>query len=191
MASTSFHTWLGPRARKLDEIEAAHRVVSGSGRGRRRATEQLNHAYVLLLSSQFQGFCRDLHSECIDELHAVVANPTLAEIMRLDFMFARRLDRGNPTPGNIRSDFERLGVDLWLEVRHLDARNTSRALRLEQLSRWRNAIAHQDLERAALVPALIRFRTVRRWRETCDALARSFDRVMTGYLASVTGARPW
>src|ERR1700682_173538 len=52
------------RRLELDEIVEAHRAVGGSGRGRRHATEQVNHAYAVLLSSQFQGFCRDLHSEC-------------------------------------------------------------------------------------------------------------------------------
>jgi hypothetical protein len=115
----------------------------------------------------------------------------MAEIVRVEFLFARRLDRGNPTPANIGADFMRLGVGLWPQVRRIDVRNNSRGRRLEQLSRWRNAIAHQDLERATLVPARVHLRTVRRWRRTCDALARSFDRVMNGYLASVTGSKPW
>ncbi len=29
----------------------------------RYATRQLNHAYTVVLAAQFQGFCRDLHSE--------------------------------------------------------------------------------------------------------------------------------
>jgi hypothetical protein len=189
--STSLHTWLGPRAAKLDEIEAAHLAVSGSGPGRRRATEQVNHAYAVLLSSQFQGFCRDLHSEGIDALLCTVPNQPMTEIVRGDFLFARRLDRGNPTPANIGADFTRLGVDLWLQVRRIDARNASRGLRLEQLASWRNAIAHQDFERVTLFPARIHLRTVRGWRQACDALAHGFDRVMNGYLASVTGTKPW
>ncbi len=74
MPSASFRTWAGPRAAKLDEIEAAHAALTGSGRGRRWATEQVNHAYAVLLSSQFQAFCRDLHSECIDGLVGAVSD---------------------------------------------------------------------------------------------------------------------
>jgi hypothetical protein len=191
VTSTSLHTWLGTRAAKLDEIEAAHLAVSGSGPGQRRATEQVNHAYTVLLSSQFQGFCRDLHSECVHTLLLTVSNQSTAEIARSEFLLARRLDRGNPTPANIQADFSRLGVAFWSQVRRVDARNTSRERRLGQLSSWRNAIAHQDFEGAELVPTTIRLRTVQGWRRTCDALARGFDRVMSRYLASVTGSKPW
>lgn len=180
MTSTSLHTWLGTRAAKLDEIEAAHLAVSGSGPGQRRA-----------ISSQFQGFCRDLHSECVHTLLLTVSNQSTAEIARSEFLLARRLDRGNPTPANIQADFSRLGVAFWSQVRRVDARNTSRERRLGQLSSWRNAIAHQDFEGAELVPTTIRLRTVQGWRRTCDALARGFDRVMSRYLASVTGSKPW
>src|ERR1051326_7716073 len=66
MPSIALQNWHTNRLRTLDEIEQAHRAVGGIGRGRRYATQQINHAYTVLLSSQFQGFCRDLHTECID-----------------------------------------------------------------------------------------------------------------------------
>src|SRR2546426_8652738 len=65
MPSNSLQHWQGSRCIKLDEIVEAHRAVGGTGRGRRYATEQVNHAYAVLLTSQFQGYCRDLHSECV------------------------------------------------------------------------------------------------------------------------------
>jgi hypothetical protein len=191
MPSASLRTWVGPRAAKLDEIEAAHAALSGSGRGRRWATEQVNHAYAVLLSSQFQAFCRDLHSECVDGLVGAVSDHPTEKIVRAQFVLLRRLDRGNPTPGNIGADFDRLGLELWPAVRNIDSRNASRQLRLEQLSAWRNAIAHQDFGRSPLVPARLHLATVRAWRRTCDALAHSFDRVLRGYLAHITGSKPW
>src|SRR5262245_61412863 len=63
MPSHSLQQWMTARASELDEIESAHRMVGGTGRGRKYATQQLNRAYATLLSSQFQGFCRDLYSE--------------------------------------------------------------------------------------------------------------------------------
>jgi hypothetical protein len=191
MPSTSLRTWAGPRAATLDEIEAAHAALSGLGRGRRWATEQVNHAYAVLLSSQFQAFCRDLHSECIDSFLSPLSHRPTEEIVRNQFVFARRLDRGNPTPGNIGADFDRLGLELWPAARQLDLRNASRQRRLEQLCAWRNAIAHQDFDRSELEPASLHLATVRAWRRTCDALARSFDRVLRGYLAHITGSKPW
>lgn len=67
MPSESLIAWQGSRAAELDELEAALRAVGGIGRGRRHATQQLNQAYAVLLSSQFQGFCRDLHTEVSDQ----------------------------------------------------------------------------------------------------------------------------
>lgn len=64
MPSKSLDLWRTTRSDTLDEIVAAHRSVGGQDRGRRFATQQINCAYTKLLSSQFQGFCRDLHSEC-------------------------------------------------------------------------------------------------------------------------------
>lgn len=189
--SASLRAWTGPRAAKLDEIEAAHKALSGSGRGRRWATEQVNHAYAVLLSSQFQAYCRDLHSECIDSFLNARSNHPTEEIVRNQFVFARRLDRGNPTPGNIGADFDRLGLELWPAARKLDSRNSSRQRRLEQLCVWRNAIAHQDFDRSLLDPARLHLATVRAWRRSCDGLAHSFDRALRGYLAHITGSKPW
>jgi len=68
MPSNSLQHWQQSRRVKLDEIVEAHRAVGGTARGRRDATEQVNHAYAVLLASQFQGFCRDLHSERVHHI---------------------------------------------------------------------------------------------------------------------------
>lgn len=116
MPSRSLATWHGPAAVALDEIESAHRAVGGTGRGRRYATQQINQAYAVMLSSQFQRFCRDLQSEAVDELAATVASPAVRLIFRSQLSTGRKLDSGNPNPGNIGSDFGRLGMDFWPEV---------------------------------------------------------------------------
>lgn len=191
MSSASLTTWLGPRANDLDEIEAAHAAVGGSKRGRRWATEQINHAYTVLLSSQFQGFCRDLHSECVDWFVTTALPGRLHAIVRAEFLFGRRLDRGNPSPDNIDADFQRLGIDLWPQLRHADARTTHRRKRLAELGEWRNAIAHQDFRNPKLTPARIRLSTVQSWRSICGALAVAMDRALQRYLGSVSGNDPW
>lgn len=68
VTARSLLRWRNESAQALDEIEAAHVAVGGTGRGRRYATQQINQAYVVLLSSRFQAFCRDLHSETVAEL---------------------------------------------------------------------------------------------------------------------------
>ena len=120
MAAQSLLRWNRKRADALNEIEIAHMSVGGSERGRRYATQQINYAYAALLSSHFQGFCRDLHSECIDHIVAIV--PVQVQgFLRIEFIWNRSLDRGNPHAGAIGSDFNRLGVDFWTEVYALDA----------------------------------------------------------------------
>jgi hypothetical protein len=191
MPSHSLNRWNGERADALDEIENAHAMVGGTERGRRYATQQINYSYAALLSSQFQGFCRDLHSECIDHIVAIVP-AQLQGFMRVEFIWNRSLGRGNPHPGAIGSDFNRLGVDFWAEVYDLDARNERRREMLQELIDWRNAIAHQDFDPVAPegVPTLHLGR-VRGWRSAVNALARYFDQAMYNYLRVLHGADPW
>src|SRR5262245_60140790 len=116
MPSSSLQHWFSERAAALADLENAHRSVRGSGPGARAAAQQINQAYTMQLSAQFQGFCRDLHRECADCLMRPLADPDLRETMWNNFVFARRLDRGNPNPGNIGADFNRLGLDFWSRV---------------------------------------------------------------------------
>jgi hypothetical protein len=116
MPSIAFQNWSAVRSAALDEIESAHRTVGGTGPGRRYATQQLNQAYAVLLSSQFQGFCRDLCTECVDHLLVAVADASLRAIYRRNMRYGRKLDTGNPNPGNIGADFDRFGLRFWPAV---------------------------------------------------------------------------
>jgi hypothetical protein len=193
MPSSSLQRWFAERAASLADIENAHRSVRGSGPGARAATQQINQAYAVLLSAQFQGFCRDLHSECADYLVGPVADPDLREMLLDNLIFGRRIDRGNPNPGNIGSDFSRLGLSFWSLV---DARrfgNPVRRAALDQLSDWRNAIAHQDFSAAMLRAGRphLALAQVRAWRRACDGLVRAFDEVLRDHLETLTGSAPW
>jgi hypothetical protein len=186
MPSLSWQEWNTTRAGKLDEIEAAHRSVGGSARGRRYATEQLNHAYAVLLASQFQGFCRDLHTESVDCLVRAVTPVVLRGVLRAEFLWNRSLDRGNATPSAIGSDFNRLGVEFWVQV-YVDHRsNDRRRQQLEELNQWRNAIAHQDFDPNSLgASGVLHLPQVRDWRTACDRLAPSFDKVARAHLQTM------
>jgi hypothetical protein len=191
MPSRSLRHWQTHRSTQLNELEQAHRAIGGRRRGRRFATQQVNQAYAVLLSSQFQGFCRDLHSECID--HLVQVTPVaIRSILRAEFVLARKLDQGNPNPGNIGADFGRLGLRLWKDVEARDRRNTRRQAMLEALNAWRNAIAHQDFDPAKLGGrSTLQLEQILRWRRGMGALALAFDAVTHSHLLSVTGAAPW
>src|SRR4051794_10066828 len=88
MPSSSLQRWFAERAATLADVENAHRSLRGSGPGARTAAQQINQAYAVLLSAQFQGFCRDLHSECADYLVLPVADPGLREMLCDNLLFA-------------------------------------------------------------------------------------------------------
>jgi len=194
MPSASYRRWATSRAKALDEIEIAHAAVGGTGRGRRYATQQINQAYVVILASQFQGFCRDLHSECVDHLvNTIGLLPALRLHGGAEFTRGRQLDRGNAQPASIGADFGRLGIDFWTEVEQAHQRNADRKKRLDLLNNWRNAIAHQDFEDPKKLGGriILRLAEVRYWRLACKCLARTFDEVMRLHLRALTGASPW
>jgi hypothetical protein len=192
MPSASLQRWLGFRARELDEIEQSHQMVGGTGRGRRYATQQINRAYATLLSSQFQGFCRDLHSECVDYILETVNPPHLRTLLRVQFTWGRQIDRGNPNPAGIGSDFNRFGLDFWREVKARHALNERRSKLLEELNEWRNAIAHQDFTSPKLPGSKnLLLGKVKAWRRAINRLASDFDEVMRARLESLLGTSPW
>ncbi len=192
MPSAALQIWMTERTDALREVQDAHASVGGTERGRRYATQQINHAYVMLLSGQFQGFYRDLHTECIDHLVGLIPSSSLQAIFLAEVRRDRKLDRGNPSPGNIGSDFNRLGLKFWDEVKALNRRNLERQQKLEELNAWRNAIAHQDFNPASLAGrSRVQLAEVRRWHTACDALAQAADSVMQRHLTQFLGAPPW
>jgi hypothetical protein len=186
--SIALQRWDTTAQAALDEIEAAHQAIGGNRRGRRYATLQVNHAYAMLLSSQFQGFCRELHMSAVDFLVANVEPASVRTALYSLMIQGRKLDQGNPNPGNLGADFSRLGLEFWTQVNALAPRNAARQRQLDDLATWRNAIAHQDWSK--LGPDL-RLKQVQRWRSTCRALATAFDVAVGGHLAGLVGSAPW
>lgn len=180
--------WSQNAQSNLDEIERAHRAVGGARPGRRYATLQVNHAYVILLSSQFQGFCRDLHTEAVAVLVGSVTPPVLGPVVQNLLIQGRKLDHGNPNPGNLGFDFGRLGMAFWPDVLGLAPRNAAHQTSLEALNTWRNAVAHQDWSK---VGPDLRLSQARAWRRTCGTLARQFDTAVGNHLGGLVGTRPW
>jgi hypothetical protein len=193
MPSNAFKEWAGARLAALDEIESAHRTVGGTGPGRRYATQQLNQSYAVMLASHFQAFCRELHTECAFYLVAPVAALNLRTMLRNNLVFGRRLDRGNPNPGNVGADFNRFDLPCWPSVDAHHAGNPQRRALLGDLIAWRNAIAHQDF--GAIVAgggcASVQLAQVQAWRKAREGLAHSFDRVLSGHIQTMTGVVPW
>jgi hypothetical protein len=196
MESKALTKWKTDRADELDQIASAHAQVGGSAPGRRRTTQQINHAYAVLLSSHVQGFFRDLHSEAV--AHLVFSLPShLQSLVQVELTRDRLLDKGNPNPGNLGKDFQRLALDLWSQLYTHDAGNEDRNKKLDALMTWRNAIAHQDFDpiklgtRAAPRKAPLRLQEVRTWRTSCNRLVQHADQVMFDHLKGLTGRPPW
>lgn len=190
MPSNALVRWTHDRAQALDEIKNAHKSVGGSGPGRRFATLQINYSYAVLLSSQFQGYCRDLHSEAVDHIAKSVLPAMTAQVVRVALTQGRKLDFGNPNAGNLGADFGRLGMPFWSEVRKLDSRNSSRQKNLDELNEWRNAIAHQDFSKVVGTPSLS-LGQVHRWHSCLNALARDFDRAVRTHIHGLAGTPTW
>jgi hypothetical protein len=147
----------------------------------------------VLVASQFQGFCRDLHTESVSRLMAFIDPPaSVRHLVQAGFTRGRQLDRMNAQPGSIGSDFGLLGVDFWGKVKALHPQNEGKMKILDKLNDWRNAVAHQDFSKVSSTasPSLTLVE-VRRWRSICGRLARSFDAVLRIHLQSLIGSSPW
>ena len=191
MPSISFRYWCSARATSLDRVELAYTAVSGTDAGRRHATQQLNHAYVVLLAGEFQGFCRDLYNEAVEAILPSIP-PVLQKIVATEFDLHRTLARGNATPSNLGTDFARFDLELWPAVDAVDARGPALRRQLEQMNQWRNAIAHSDFNAARLGGRItVTAKTVRRWRRVCNRVARLIDRALCDRLGTVLGTCPW
>ncbi len=191
MPSNSLAQWRTGAAALLDELADAHKKVGGPKPGRRRTTQQLNHAYALLLASQFQAYCRNLHSEAVT--HIVATFPISTRVVASSqFLFGRKLDGGNAHPSALQQDFSRLGFDFLKLVKSDELKNAERLTRLNLLNTWRNAIAHHDFKKQELAgKTKLSLPDVTRFRTDCNRLAKSFDRVVGKEIAKLAGVPAW
>lgn len=196
MPSRALLRWQAEQGAKLDQLELAHRAVGGTGPGRRYLT-QLNHAYLVMLAAQWQEFCRNLHTETADAIASTVQPVTARLAVLAALTTGRSLDRGNAGPSTIGNDFSRFSAAKFWDVVDLqDKRNPVRRKRLEQLTTWRNGVAHQDFNWSKDELKLIAgtrgtLDDVRHWRDACNALAREMDTAAARQTAKLTGQRPW
>ena len=160
-------------------------------------TEELNHALILRLASEFQGFARDLHDEAVAAvaLYLVPGQPRLQDVVALPYRAGRRLDRGNAEPSGLREDFNMFGVELWTEIglRH-PMRGQQWREGLARLNQARNGVAHDDpgkVTSVALAGWPPTLRSVRRWRGALDCLAGAMDDVLGRHLFGLYGTAPW
>jgi hypothetical protein len=185
MPSVSLLQWQNDRMPRLTEVDIQCAASLALVRPQPNLIEENLRGYALLLSAHFQGFCRDLYTECA-QIIVLKVRASLQALIQAQFTAHRKLDHGNPTLQNLRGDFERFGFTLDLAA--ADPANPARLTDLGELNRWRNVAAHQGIVPAG---APLDLPSLRAWRNSCDGLATSLDDIMYNELRRILKRAPW
>jgi len=171
---------------RLGEVDAQCLASAALAPPQPNLVEENLRGYVLLLSAHFQGFCRDLYTECT-QIVASRVRQALQPLIESQFTAHLRLDHGNPNVQTLKADFGRFGFDL--ELANADAVNPARLRELAVLNRWRNVAAHHGTIPAGAPP--LHLGALQAWRSSCDGLAVSLDDVMYNQLRKLLKRKPW
>jgi hypothetical protein len=192
MPSDALLAWQIDRIPRLQNIEADCVHLQTLHAAAPDRVQEYIRSYAVLLSSEFQGFCRDLHTECADKLVDSVSSIALRAILRAQCVYGRKLDTGNPNARNLGADFNRYVFDLWPAVLNLNPAHAGAQHPIAMLNAWRNAIAHCDYDAAELGGTIsLMIPQLTGWRTDCDGLAHAFDTVVRNHLQATTGVAPW
>lgn len=197
MPSAALRAWESTRTERIDHLRDAHRAYGGSAPGRRWVTEELNHALVLRLASEFQGFARDLHDEAGLFITRALApgNLQLQATLRIPYTANRKLSRGNANPSTLTEDFGLFGISLWAALdRRYPRLGPTRRTKLEALNKARNAIAHDEPGKLAQLKTTgwpMTLESVDRWKSALDGLTAGIDVVVGDQLRLMYGTAPW
>jgi hypothetical protein len=197
MSSASLITWAAARTDRIKRLRAAHEAFGGTGPGRRWVTDELNHALILRLASEFQGFARDLHDESGLFVARCLAprNQQLQDSLRIPYTLYRKMNQGNADPGTLGNDFGLFGLVLWADLQaRYPAYGKGWNQKLAALNMARNGIVHDDGTKIARVQAdgwPLTLRSVDRWKSSLDGLARGMDRAVGGHLKLMYGTTAW
>lgn len=195
MPSHALIDWQTVSLARLADLEAVPAQATGSARGRRWGTTQLNRSLFVVLVAQFQGYCRRLHDQAVD-VHVAAAVPGQQALLRALLTQGRKLDSQNPRRAALGSDFGRLGFSLIDDLKAASASTASALDALESLIDFRNAIGHGDEVRIAAIEALGQIKATKgsyqQFRRTIDRLAGTMDQVVAARLSTIPRiTRPW
>ncbi len=195
MASNALVQWRSVGLARLAELEGVHAQATGSGRGRRWGTQQLNRSLFIALVAQFQAFCRALHDEAAD-VHVANANPRQRHIIKTLLTQGRKLDTQNPRLSTLATDFGRLGFSFVEDLKARGATTEHRLELVDALIDFRNAIGHGNESKIADLEAAGEIRSTKqsyeRNRRALNGLAGTMDDVLAAELATLLGIRrPW
>lgn len=195
VASNALTEWRTAGLKRLAELETVHAKLTGTGRGRRWGTTQLNRSLFLALAAQFQSYCRDLHDEAV-QVHVSAAITAQQPMLQVLLTQGRKLDTGNPRRSALGSDFVRLGFDFIADLKAEGSPTVDRLDNLEVLLDYRNAIGHGDEAKITSLEAAGRIaatkKSYQQYRKALDGLAGTMNEVVADRLSQVLGVvRPW
>lgn len=188
VASSALVEWRSSGLARLAELEAVHAQASGSSRGRRWGTTQLNRSLFVALVAQFQAFCRGLHDEAV-QVHVAAAVPGQRLLVRTLLTQGRKLDSQNPRRAALGSDFGRLGFSFIDDLKAVGPPVAARLDALEDLIEFRNAIGHGDEAKITALeasgPIASTKRSYQEYRRALNGLAGTMDSVVASKLAAL------
>jgi hypothetical protein len=188
MPSGALINWQSDRWFRLSEIDAHCSTVLAQLPANPRFLDETLRGYVLHLSAHFQGFCRDLYTECSQIWIAAIPLGFQATAQS-QFAAHLALEKGNPSYDNIKKDFNRFGF--LLDLQNTPAGSQS-ITDLSHLNTWRNKAAHQGTKPlGGGVPQVLTLQIVQNWRIACDGLAATLDNIMHTELLRIMGVAPW
>jgi hypothetical protein len=187
--SASFTRWQNDRMPRLNEVDAHCAAVLALVPPKPTFLDETLRGFVLHLSAQFQGFCRDLYTEC-SQIWIAAIPVGLKATAQAQFSAHLALEKGNPSHDNIKKDFNRFGFLLNLQAAH--PLRPQRVTDLGHLNEWRNKAAHQGTQPlGGGVPTVLSLPVVQGWRTACDGLATSLDIIMHAELLRIMSVAPW
>lgn len=195
--------WFGSRRANVDELIRAHAAIgnvgpgAGAGRPPKAGTEQINEALVLRVTTEFQGFVRDLLDlGAIKIIRGAGCAPAFQAQLITMSTRSRMIDRGNPHLDAIKEDLSRLGITgIGNALVAKNNQHAADAAALKQLVELRNALAHNDSDKLAAlghqgVRATKGYATAA--RASCGRMARALDQVMWDHLlGALPATHPW
>lgn len=195
MASNALTDWKTGGLQRLGELEKVHAKLTGTGRGRRWGTTQLNRSLFVAVSAQFQSYCRSVHDEAV-QVHVSAATASQRPMLQILLTQGRKLDTGNPRKSALGSDFIRLGFDFIADLNAEGPATINRLDKLEIMLDYRNAIGHGDESKIVAIEGAGQITATKasyqKYRQAMSGLAGTMDSVVAERLSQVLGTpRPW
>ncbi|MGH7139941.1 MAG: hypothetical protein ACREHD_29735, partial [Pirellulales bacterium] len=111
MPSAALTKWQNDRMLRLGDIEAHCAAVVAAAPPNPSFVDETLRGFVLHLSAHFQGFCRDIYTQC-SQICIARMPAGLQAGAQLQFLAHLAIENGNPSYVNLTRDFERFGLTL-------------------------------------------------------------------------------